>query len=145
MFHRREWTNLAIVERLETSSAIVERVNPDLVICRYKPGVLVNSAAVRENLEARKRFPGKEAYAVIGYFPEDADFDMSLLDADHYKEVEVTAVTSVLAIVAVGALFDNIAKLFFAYHPQGFATRVFRTMPEAEQWVQERIALRDSA
>jgi hypothetical protein len=39
------------------------------VICRYKEGVKVDAAAVKENLEARKRFPGHEPYAVIGSFP----------------------------------------------------------------------------
>ena len=129
------------MEHIETKSAIVERMNPDMVICKYKPGVKVDAAAVRENLEARKRFPGKEPYAVIGIFPEDVDFDMSLLNTDHYKNVAVNDVTSLLAIVAEGSLFENIAELFFAYHPQSFSTRVFSNIQDALIWVEERRAL----
>ena len=127
------------MERLETASAIVERVRPELVVTRYKHGVKANGAAIRENLEARMRFPGKEPYAVIGIFPEDTDFDMSLLEQDHYTDIALNEVTQVLAIVAEGALFDPIARLYFAYHPTSFASQVFPTEKEALTWVDQRI------
>ena len=129
------------MEREETASAIVERVNPELVICRYKHGIKVNAAAVRENLEARMRFPGKDAYAVIGIFPEDVDFDMSLLEQNHYTDIALNEVTRVLAIVAEGALFDPIAKLYFAYHPTQFDSQVFSTEKEALAWADQWIAV----
>lgn len=132
------------MERIETPSAIIERVRPDLVICRYRPGVKVDANAVRENLEARKRFPGTEAYGVIGIFPEDVDFDMTVLYNDHYAEARVDEVTSVLAIVAEGSLFERIASLYFSYHPTNFSTRIFRELEEAMNWVEERIAVRDA-
>ena len=127
------------MEREETATAIVERVIPELVICRYKHGVKVNAAAVAENLEARMRFPGTEPYAVIGIFPEDVDFDMSLLEKNHYTDIALNAVTQVLAIVAEGTLFDPIAKLYFAYHPTQFTSRVFASEQEATDWVNEWI------
>ncbi|MBK6410652.1 MAG: hypothetical protein IPO60_03070 [Flavobacteriales bacterium] len=127
------------MEREETASAIVERVDPDLVICRYKHGVKVNAAAVEENLEARLRFPGKEPYAVIGIFPGDVDFDMSLLEHDHYTGIALNQITRVLAIVAEDELFDPIARLYFAYHPTGFNSRVFHNEEDARTWVNARI------
>ena len=133
------------MERIETNSAVVERMHPDLVICWYKRGVKVDATAVRENLEARKQFPGVDAYAVIGVFPEDVDFDMSLLNADHYASTDVDSVTSVLAIVAEGSLFEKIAGLYFAYHPTNFTSRVFGQLQDAIIWVDERIAARKSA
>lgn len=128
-----------IMERAETPSALVERVSPELVICRYKRGVKVDAAAVRENLAARMRFPGNEPYAVVGIFPEDVDFDMSLLEQDHYTDRVLKAVTRILAIVAEGALFEPIANLYFAYHPTWFLNRVFRTEEEAMVWVKKQI------
>ena len=133
------------MERIETNSAVVERINPDLVICTYKPGVKVDADAVRENLLARKQFPGREAYVVIGIFPEDVDFDMSLLDTDHYKATSVDDVTRLLAIVAEGSLFERIAQLYFAYHPTNFTSRVFRRVADAMNWADERILERDRA
>jgi hypothetical protein len=127
------------MERTETPSAIVERVTPQLVICRYKRGVKANAAAVRENLDARKAFPGKEPYAVIGIFPEDVDFDMTLLEHDHYAGIALNEVTQVLAIVAEGELFDPIARLYFAYHPTSFASQVFPSEAQAMLWVNKHI------
>lgn len=127
------------MERTETSSAIVERISPELVICRYKPGVRANAAAVHENLEARMAFPGKEPYAVIGVFPEDVDFDMTLLEHNHYTNIALNQVTQVLAIVAEGMLFEPIAQLYFAYHPTSFASQVFSSEKEAMLWVDQHI------
>ncbi|MGB3870450.1 MAG: hypothetical protein WA937_13440 [Flavobacteriales bacterium] len=127
------------MERVETPSAFVERVSPQLVICRYKHGVKVNAAAVRENLAARMSFPGKEPYAVIGIFPEDVDFDMSLLEQNHYTNIALNLVTQLLAIVAEGALFEPIASLYFAYHPTRFLNKVFPSEAEALAWVEQRI------
>ena len=127
------------MEREETATAIVERVIPELVICRYKHGVKVNAAAVAENLEARMRFPGTEPYAVIGIFPEDVDFDMSLLEKNHYTAIALNQVTRILAIVAEDQHFDPIAKLYFAYHPTQFSSSVFATEAEARTWVDAKI------
>jgi len=126
------------MEREITPSAVVERIDPELVVCRYKEGVKVDAAAVRENLEARKRFPGHEPYAVIGIFPESVDFDMSLLEHNHYTDIALNKVTQLLAIVAEGELFEPIAKLYFAYHPTPFSSQVFPTEQEALKWVKER-------
>ena len=127
------------MQRIETPSALVERVDEDLVICRYKHGVKVNAAAVAENLAARLSFPGKEPYAVIGIFPSDVDFDMSLLDKCHYSSIVLNEVTRVLAIVAEDELFEPIAKLYFALYPTSFSNQVFRTEAEARTWVNARI------
>ena len=117
---------------------MVERINPELVICRYKEGVKVNAAAVQENLEARRRFPGGEPYAVIGIFPENVDFDMSLIERNHYSDIALNKVTQLLAIVAQGALFEPVANLYFAYHPTPFSSQVFPTEAEALKWVKQR-------
>ncbi len=127
------------MERIETASAIVERVNPDLVICRYKYGARVDARAVAENLKARMSFHGKAPYAVIGIFPESVDFEMSLIENNHYTDIALIQVTRVLAIVAEGALFDPIARLYFAYYPPEFSSGVFTTEEEARKWVNARI------
>jgi len=125
--------------RVETRSAVVEKAGPELVVCRYRHGVKVTAAAVRENLEARLTLVGKEPYAVIGIFPEDVDFDMSLLEENHYTDIVLNAATRVLALVAEGDLFEPIAKLYLAYHPTQFESAVFPTEAEAMAWVNERI------
>lgn len=127
---------------IETPSAYVERMNRDLVVTRYKNGVKVDAAAIAENLRARMTLPGKEPYAVIGIFPEDVDFDMDLLDQDHYADRDLSRLTRVLAIVAEGSLFERIAHLYFAYHPPGFHAKVFGRLQEAVMWVDDRLEQR---
>lgn len=128
------------MEREETASAIVERVHPELAICRYLPGARVDAAALGENLKARMRVPGREAYAVIAIFPEDVDFDMHLLEDDLYTGLSLNEVTRLLAIVAKGSLYDPIARLYSMNHLTSVANRVFRTEAEARAWVELRIA-----
>lgn len=125
------------MQRIETNSAVVQRVSPHVMECRYKPGVKVDAVAVRENLQARKQLDGTKAYGVIGIFPEDVDFDMSLLYNDHYREAGVDEWTRVLAIVSEGMLFERLAKLYFTYHPTNFSTKVFNDLEEARAWVEQ--------
>lgn len=128
------------MEREETASAIVERVHSELAICRYHPGVRVDATALGENLKARMRVPGKEAYAVMAIFPENVDFDMGLLENHYYTELSLNEVTRVLAIVAKGELYAPIASLYSMNHLISVSNRVFRTEKEARAWVELRIA-----
>ncbi len=128
------------MEREETASAIVERVHSELAICRYHSRARVDATALGENLKARMRVRGREAYAVIAIFPEDVQFDMNLLEEHHYTDLSLNEVTKVLAIVAQGDLYDPIASLYTMNHLTSVANRVFRTEREAREWVEMRIA-----
>lgn len=128
------------MEQQETRSASVQRVSADLVVCRYKPGAVVDAGSIKENLQARLEFHGSEPYGVVGIFPEDVEFDMSVLDKDHYTKPVLTDVTQVLALVAHGELFDTIARMYLAMHPTKFASQVFRMEHDAFFWVNSRIS-----
>lgn len=128
------------MQREETASAIVEREHSELAICRYHSGARVDATALGENLKARMRVPGREAYAVIAIFPEDVDFDMHLLEEHLYTDLSLNEVTQVLAIVAKGDLYEPIASLYSMNHLTSISNRVFRTEEEARAWVEMRIA-----
>ncbi|MCB0774358.1 MAG: hypothetical protein KDB93_13405 [Flavobacteriales bacterium] len=130
------------MERVETSTAFIELLNPHLVITRYKPAAHVTAEAVRENLEVRMAMPGPLAKAVIAIFPEDMDFDMSLLDRDHYMEQRYTESTLAMAVVSSGVLHQPLANLYIAYHPTSFKYRVFSDEREAIAWANEEVKLR---
>jgi hypothetical protein len=70
------------------------------------------------------------------------DFDMSLLEQNHYSDIALNKVTQLLSIVAEGELFGPIAQLYFAYHPTPFTSQVFPSEQEALKWVKERIRQR---
>ncbi len=133
------------MEREETASAIVERVHPELTICRYRPRVRVDATALGENLKARMRVPGREAYAVMAIFPENVGFDMGLLENHYYTDLSLNEVTRVLAIVAKGALYAPIASLYSMNHLLSVSNRVFRTENEARAWAELRIAIHAQA
>ena len=124
----------------ETSTAWVERIHADLVVCRYKKGAHVDAHAVAENLAARLRFPGTHPYAVICIFPEDILFDMSMLQQDHYANMASDDPTQVLALVTEDARIKPMARLYLAYFPPRFNSAVFESEAEAETWVNGRIA-----
>lgn len=128
------------MEREETASAIVERVHSELAICRYHPRARVDATALGENLKARMRVPGREAYALIAIFPENVDFDLSLLEKHYYTDLSLNEVTRVLALVAMGTLYESIASLYSLNHLRSVSNRVFRTEKEARAWVEMRIA-----
>lgn len=127
------------MEPVETDSATVERAHAELAICRYRPGTRVDATALGQNLQARMRHPGREAHAVMAIFPEDVDFDIGLLENNHYTDLSLNEVTKVLAIVAHGSLYDRIAHLYTLNHLSTASNRVFRTELEARAWVEERI------
>ncbi|MBP6699329.1 MAG: hypothetical protein KA175_17040 [Flavobacteriales bacterium] len=135
-------TNPAL-ERIETDTAVMDRSNPDLVVCRYKTGVRVDANAIHENLMARKHFGGVEPFGVIGILPEDVDFDMALLTADIYANGVVDRETRALAIVDEGSLLEKIAAIYLKYHPTKFPCQVFAHFQDAYLWVSGRIAERD--
>ena len=128
------------MESEETASAVVERIHAELAICRYRPRVRVDAPALGENLKARMRVPGKEAYALIAIFPENVDFDMSLLDMNLYTDLSLNEDTRVLAIVALGRLYERIAHRTALNPAARVGLRVFRTEEEARDWVELRIA-----
>ncbi|MGV9013117.1 MAG: hypothetical protein ACOH13_11030 [Flavobacteriales bacterium] len=128
------------MESEETASAVVERAHAELAICRYLPRVRVHAAALGENLKARMRVLGREAYALMAIYPENVDFDMSLLDMNLYTDLSLNEDTRVLAIVALGSLFEQIAYCTALNPAAPAGLRVFHTEEEARDWVELRIA-----
>ncbi len=123
------------MERIETPSAVMERMNADIVVCRYKTGVKMSAAVVRENLAARKLFAEELPFGVIGIVPEDADFEMGMLTTDLYGNGAASRETHALAIVVQDNLLEKIAGIYFRYHPTEFPTKVFRHLHDAVAWI----------
>lgn len=121
---------------METGSAVILRVSPELIICRYKPGAKVDRASAQGNLQARMSLPGGVPHAVVTIFPEGSEFGTSLLDMNHYEPCEVAERTRLVAFVAEDPAMDAMIKLYFAHHPTNVAKRVFASEAEAMDWVQ---------
>ncbi|MFZ1687047.1 MAG: hypothetical protein WAU70_06485 [Flavobacteriales bacterium] len=123
------------MERIETPSAVMERMNADIVVCRYKTGVKMSAAVVRENLAARKQFAEELPFGVIGIVPEDADFEMGMLMTNVYGDGAAGQETHALAIVVQDNLLEKIAGIYLRYHPTEFPIKVFRHLQDAVAWI----------
>lgn len=125
---------------METSCSTISRLNPDLVVCRYKPGAKVDHNSARENLLARMAFPGEAQHAVVTIFPKDAVVDLSLFDEDQYADGNVQARTRLLAFVAECTEMQAAIHRYFACRPTHLNKRVFCSEAAALAWVSKELA-----
>jgi hypothetical protein len=122
-----------------TSVAHIIQVGRDLLEVRYKPGILLDLAAVKEIHEVRLRLFGDQPYANISILPDDIEFDPAILKVDHYQESRPRDPLIAWAVVACGAVAEIVAREYFSRFPQDFP--VFTCMEEAEAraWIKEQL------
>ena len=77
---------------------------------------------------------------MLAVIPPDADFQMSLMTTDHYKDRPVVDCTRFLAIAATSMMHERMASLYFAYFPQQFRTAVFSDEDEARAWLKKSLS-----
>jgi hypothetical protein len=119
----------------ETRLAHIVRVRPDLMEIRYKPGVTMDMAGVKEIHETRKRLFGDHPYASLSLIPDDVDFELAITQQDHYAVNRPKDPLLAWAVVARGAMLDMIAKLYFSYFPQTFPVLTTNDEAEARAWI----------
>jgi hypothetical protein len=124
----------------ETRLATLERVSPELLEVRFKPGQKIDLAGVHDILIERQRMCNGEPYHVLAVLPPDADFEMSVMTQDHYRGLGLERCTRSLAWAATDMLAERMASLYYAYFPQPFPTRVFTEEAEARKWLLEQVA-----
>lgn len=124
-----------ITSVIETPTAIIECLGPDLIIVRHRADRTLSADAVRENINARKLLSGTSPKTVIAVFPQDLGFDMSVLSTDHFSAPELAATVMRLAIVAEAGILEHIARMYLAYFPPGFRVQVFKHIDDAMAWV----------
>lgn len=124
---------------IETPTATVQFIARNVVLARYRPDVQVGREEIAENLRARIAGLGEGPYGVIALFPEETDFELSLLSTDHYADEAMARSTSALAIVAEGTLYERFAHIYLNYHPTAFRAKVFADLTPAIAWVQEQV------
>ncbi|MCL4280966.1 MAG: hypothetical protein KJZ58_01770 [Flavobacteriales bacterium] len=126
------------MERVTTSTAVVEITGGGIVVCRYMPGAKVTAAGINENIEARRKLAGSAPHLAVTVLPSPEDFDMTMLKQDHYAGVPGDDSLQAQAMVAEGAVMFPLAKLYFAYFPTRFRNEVFASEPEAMAWIRDQ-------
>ncbi len=127
---------------IDLGAATLERVRPDLVVVRFKPGTVADPASFLLSMEARKTHCADTPHAVVVVAPDDADFSPAVLGKNHYQGQGTEAFTLALAIVSMNPTFTNILELYYALHPAPFPVKLFAMEPEALVWVEEQLAAR---
>lgn len=123
-------------ELIETRQATIELTADHLVEVRYKPGETLDPAGLSDVLGERERIcDGHRGQAVLAVIPPDADFQLSLMTTDHYKDRPVVDCTRFLAITAGNVMHERMASLYFSYFPQNFSTCIFNDEAEARAWL----------
>ena len=124
---------------LETPHAWIGRTGP-LVIQRWKPGITLDVPTIRATMLARHEFLGDEPYVMIVVVPEGTAFAMSFLENDQYAGTTVEDPIIAMANVVDEEDVRAIVSLYYAQHPPDYKYGVFASMPDAHDWVMERLA-----
>ncbi|MBK7086136.1 MAG: hypothetical protein IPH53_16315 [Flavobacteriales bacterium] len=127
---------------IDIGPATLERVRPDLVVIRFKPGTIADPASFQQSMGARKEHCSDTPHMVMLVAPEDVDFDPSVLGKNHYKDQGAEAFTLGLALVSRNPTLMNILELYYALHPAPFPVSFFREESEALPWVEAQLARR---
>ncbi len=122
--------------------ATLERIRPDLVIVRFKPGTTAAPESFQISVEARRAHYADTPHDVILVAPDDVDFDPKVLGGNHYKGSGAEDFTLSLALVSRNPTLTNILELYYALHPAPFPVKFFTAENEARSWVDGRSAQR---
>ncbi len=128
------------VHAIDTELATVERAEADLIHIRIRPGAKLTVEGFAEVLAARKTLARETQACVIAIVPDDIDFELDIMNVDHYAEVNASAFTKVFAIVTRADFHKQLCALYTAYFMTVFPLRVFDDESAARAWVQEHLA-----
>ncbi|MCC7501313.1 MAG: STAS/SEC14 domain-containing protein [Flavobacteriales bacterium] len=130
---------------MQTSSATpladLTHVSPGRVEVRFKPAVFINAAGIAAIMQERVKLCGVAPIAIMLVLPPDAELDLAVMSADHYKANRSTDGLKAVAIVAESSMSELLVKLYFAYFPQGFPTRIFLQEDEAKAWLDAEFSI----
>lgn len=123
---------------IETRVATMSLTAPGFIVQRFRSDVMVDRAGFEENRVARLDLAGGGAYVMLSILPEGLDFNLEVTTADHFEPERGETSMQALAVVAMDSMGEAIAKLYFSYFPQVFATRIFNSESDARTWLLER-------
>jgi hypothetical protein len=126
---------------IDIGPATLERLRPDLVIVRFKPGTTADPASFLVSMSARRTHFSDTPHAVVLIAPDDVGFSPGVLDKDHYKDQGMESFTLALAVVSGNESFTSILQLYYALHPAPFPVKLFAEESRAFAWANEQLAV----
>lgn len=120
---------------IDTSIALVERDEQGLIRLRVKPGAKLCVKGFKEVLEGRSTLADGQPACVVALLQEDMDFDIQILNVDHYEKIDATAFTRAFAIVSQSSLYIRLYELYAAFFKPAFPVQVFSDEDSALGWL----------
>jgi len=120
---------------IETRLATMTMVEPGYLEQRFRPNIRIDLTGFEENRKARFALAGEEPCVMLSIFPQEIDFDVQITSSDHFAPERGKETLTALAVVANDSMFEMVSRLYFAYFPQVFNTRVFSSEQEARNWL----------
>lgn len=97
----------------------------------------LDATGMAETLRSCQALGPHGALRILIELPVDADFNMTFMKKDHFKEAGMQSCTAALALATGNPFLERLMGLYFAYYPQPFPIRIHRTRAEALAWLQE--------
>ena len=124
---------------IETRAATLEFVSSGLIELRFKPDVKLNAEGMAEVIHAKRTLIANRTVDVLAVFPEDLDFELSLLNIDHHAVNHGCGGAHRLALAAQSTFNKRLSDIYFRYHPRPHPTGVFVTEAAAREWLAGKV------
>ncbi len=124
---------------LDTRLARIIRIAPDRVEVRFKEGIKLDNNGIAEILDLRSRMGAEAPHRVMIVMPEEVDFEMAMMNKDHYRGRNTRDHTLGVAWVARTSLTRQMTSLYLSYFPSPFPTAIFTDEDEARRWLDEQV------
>ena len=124
---------------IDTRSATVELVSPELIEVRFKPEVKLDVQGLGEIVHAKNHLGQGLNPDVLAVAPPELDFELNVLHMDHAVGHGVKCNSNRLAFAAQSEMNERLASIYFSYHPRKEETAVFLQEKDARAWLVAKV------
>jgi hypothetical protein len=121
--------------KIETGLAVLERVSHELVEVRFKPDVRLDQQGLGEVVRAKHTLCEEAPADILLVMPPEVDLDLKVLSMDHREENGGCGGSQRLAFAAGSSFNEQLARIYFRYHPRTNETAIFQSEEEARGWL----------
>lgn len=125
-----------MIHSIDTSIAVVHRDEQGVIRIRVASGAKLDPGGFAEILAARMELAEGRPARVIALVPDDVDFDIHIMNKNHYEKVDAASFTKAFAIVTAASLYTKLYELYAAYFKPMFPVKVFPTEVAALAWLE---------
>lgn len=122
---------------ITTKLSTISSIGHNLIEMTMHDRAVLDAAGMAEALQATKELQADAGMRVYIEMPLDVDFNMTFMKLDHFKAAGMHSCMAALAVFTDNPFLERLMGLYFAYFPQPYPLRVYRTRSEALAWLNE--------